>query len=202
MQDAAGQPVWQTQTPAFEVRDWPIDLRGQACGRYQLVVAGRSVGDFYLSDEPAVRRWGVVEISLKTSTRRPRSPSRSPAVKRCGATTSSTSRSPGLYAGYEVVGVQKRSGGPDRSSSRDIRFTRRTETVTVNGRPAFVFESRQTVPLAEVPTEDHYLFTFRANGGSERGGRPVKLPFAQPSATKLDATPDGARMFSEIFVYL
>ena len=47
------------------------------------------------------------------------------------------------------------------------------------------------MPLAEVPTDDDYLFTFRSNGGSERGGRPVKLPFAQPTGTKLDATLGG-----------
>jgi hypothetical protein len=65
-----------------------------------------------------------------------------------------------------------------------------------------VFESKQTLPLAEVPNDDDYLFSFRSNGGSERGGRPVKLPLAQPAGTRPDAAPDAAAMVSEIFVYL
>ena len=201
--NAGGQLIWQTRTPDIEVRDWPLDLRGQPDGRYRLVVAGRPSGDFYLSDEPLARQWGVVEVFTKDLDHVPT------------FTISLASRGtvwryyifdqpfgPSSYSGYDVVGVRKRSGGADGSSNGDIRFTKRPETVTVNGRQAFVFESRQTLPLVEVPNEDDYLFSFRPNGGSERGGPAVRLPFAQPMATKLDAAPDGARMVSEIFVYL
>jgi hypothetical protein len=83
-----------------------------------------------------------------------------------------------------------------------VRFTKRSEAVTVNGRPAVVFESSQMLPLAEIPGDEEYLFSFRPNGGSERGGPPVKLPFAQPTGTKIETTSDGTRICSEIFVYL
>jgi hypothetical protein len=44
--DVAGrQPVWETRTPAQEVRAWPVDLRGWACGRYRLSVDGQLVLD-------------------------------------------------------------------------------------------------------------------------------------------------------------
>ncbi len=197
-----GEPAWQTRSPELPAGDCQLDLRGQPCGRYRLVVGGRPAEDFYLSEEPAVRQWGVVDVFLKDVAQAPTytiSFASRATVWRYYIFDQPKMVSP--YAGYDIVGVQKRSGR-DGSSNEDIRFVRRSETVTVNGRPAFVFESTQTVPLAEVPSEDEYLFTFRPNGGSERGGRPIKLPFAQPTATAFDPAPDGARMVSEIFVYL
>jgi hypothetical protein len=202
--NADRQPVWETRTPEFAVRDWPVDLRGQPDGRYRLLIAGRPAGDFYLSDEAVVRQWGVVEVFTKDINQ-------APTFAIAFASRGTVWRyyifdqppGPSSYSSYEVVGVRKRSGGTDGASNGDIRFTKRPGTVTVNGRPAFVFESRQTLPLAEVPNDDDYFFSFRPNGGSERGGRPVKLPFGQPTGTKVDATSeDGARMCSEIFVYL
>lgn len=79
------------------------------------------------------------------------------------------SEQPSRYVGYEVVGVRKRSNGAEPTSDGDIRFNRRAETV-VNGRSAIVFESEHAIPLSEIPNEADYLFIFRANGRSERGG--------------------------------
>ena len=200
--DVDGEPAWQTRSPEFPVRECQLDLRGLPCGRYRLVIGGLPAEDFYLSEEPAVRQWGVVDVFLKEVAQAPTyaiSFASRATVWRYYIFDQQKAVSP--YAGYDVIGVQKRSGSYG-SSNEDIRFVRRSETVTVNGRPAFVFESTQTVPLAEVPSEDDYLFTLRPNGGSERGGRPIKLPFAQPTATAIDRARDGARMVSEIFVYL
>jgi hypothetical protein len=202
--DAADRPAWETRTPAFDVHGWPVDLRGQPPGRYRLSVEGTVVLDFYLSDAPAARHWGVVEIVMKEASSVPTftiSLASRQTVWRYYIFDRPQEGSP--YAGYEVVGVRKRStAGGDSSGNGDIRFARRADAVTVNGRTAFVFESMQAVPLSEVPAEDDCLFTFKANGGSDRGGRPIKLPFAQPSATRLDAASGGAHMCSEIFVYL
>jgi hypothetical protein len=201
--NAFGQPVWNSQTPETEVRDWPIDLRGQPDGRYRLLVADRPSGDFYLSDEALARHWGVVDLFTKTLDGVPT------------FTMAFTSRStvwryyifdrpqgPSSYASYEVVGARKRSGGANGASPGEIRFTKRSDAVTVNGRTAAVFESSQMLPLVEMPGDEDYSFSLRPNGGSERGGPPVKLPFAQPAGTKVEATSDGPRVCSEIFVYL
>lgn len=196
----ARQPTWETQTPSTDVRAWPIDLRGRPCGRYRLRVNGDVVLDFYLTDMPAVRQWGIVEI-LPKAWDAPPTFSLALAARETVWRYYIFDQPQGgsSYAGHEVVGVRRRSGGGD--SNGDVRFAKKAKPVTLNGRQATIFESMQPLPLAEVPTEDDYLFTFKANGG-ERGGRSIKLPFAQPSATKLDETSDDVRMCSEIFVYL
>jgi len=200
--NASGGVVWQSRTPDVDMREHAIDLRDQPCGRYRLAIADQPFGDFYLTDAPAARLWGVVEVFLENTEEVPRY-----AISFASRATfwryyifdAPTPASP--YGGYDVVGLRKR---PDKnaSSNGDIRFARGSEVVTVNGRPAFVFESTQTVPLAEVPGGDDYAFTFRPNGSSERGGQSIRLPFAQPVATRPDARPDGVRMVSDIFVYL
>ena len=201
--DADGQPVWRTETPDRDVSDWPIDLRGRPSGRYQLVVADRPPVEFYLSDEPIARQWGVIEIFLKDIEQDPTftiSFASRETVWRYYIFDQGQAES--IYGGYEVVGTRKRSASTERSRGGDIRFVKQPQPVTVNGRPAFVFESSQAVPLAEMPGDDDYLFSFKANGGSERSGRPIALPFARPAATKPDLAPGSARMISEIFVYL
>jgi hypothetical protein len=201
--DADGQPVWRTKTPDRELHDWPIDLYGRSSGRYQLAIAGRAPMDFYLSDESLVRQWGVVEIFPKAIEQVPTftiSFASRETVWRYYIFEPEEAGS--IYAGYEVVGIRKRFASTERSRGGDIRFVRQPQPLTVNGRRASVFESSQAVPLAELPGDDDYLFSFKSNGGSERSGRPIVLPFARPAATRPDATPDGARMISEIFVYL
>ena len=201
--DADGQPVWRTETPDRDVRDWPVDLRGRPWGRYQLVIAGRPPMEFYLSDQPVARQWGVIEIFLKEIEQVPTftvSFASRETVWRYYIFDQEQAES--MYASYEVVGVRKRFASAERSRGSDIRFVKQPQPVTVNGRPAFVFESSQAVPLAEIPGDDDYLFSFKANGGSERSGRPIALPFARPAATRPDSTPGSAHMISEIFVYL
>ena len=201
--DAGGQPVWQAHTPETELRDWPLDLRGQPDGRYRLQIAGRPVGDFYLSDEAVARRWGVVDVFTRDLEQ---APTFTIAFASRGTTWRyyivDRAQGASSYASYEVVGVRKRSGAANGTSHGDVRFIKRSDPMTVNGRPAVVFESSQTLPLAEIPGEDDYLFSFRPNGGSERGGPTVKLPFAQPTGTKVETTPGGTRLCSEIFVYV
>ncbi len=200
--NASGDVAWQSRTPDVDVSDHPIDLRDQRGGHYRLVIAGQPAGDFYLTDEPTVSLWGIVEVFLENIEQLPRyaiSFGSRATVWRYYIFDAPTPASP--YGGYDVVGLRKRA---DKSASNpgDIRFAKRGEVVTVNGRPAFVFESTQAVPLAEKPSGDDYAFTFRPNGSSERGGQPIRLPFAQPVTTKPDARPDGVRMVSDIFVYL
>jgi len=216
-----GQPVWEAPMPDQDVRAWPIDLRAQPCGRYVLSFEGQALLDFYLSDTPAVRQWGVVEIFPGDAGLAQRIPAGSRVIDEAGVPLGRTftiwlasretvwryyifdqPQQESRHAGYEIVGVRKRTGSAEEAGLGDIRFTRKAETVTLNGRAAVVFESEQAVPLSEVPTEDDYVFTFKANGRSERGGRSIKLPFAQPAATRIDATPGATRMCSEIFVYL
>ena len=79
-----------------QVRDWPIrSAAASRAERYQFVIAGRPAGDFYLSDEPAVSPVGRRRDSPQRHRHRPEAhvrPSRSPAARRSGVTTSSISR--------------------------------------------------------------------------------------------------------------
>jgi hypothetical protein len=88
---------------------------------------------------------------------------------------------------------------PGDPSANEILFNRMEGTAMVNGREDVVFESQQAVALFQSPTEHDHLFTFEAK---DRRGPTINLPYAQPAGTKLDATPEGRRMCSEILVYL
>jgi len=215
-----GQPVWSTQTPAQAVGSWTIDLRDQPCGRYRLSIDGKPALDFYLSDMPAVRQWGVVEIFAGGPELAAHVPtacqvidaSGQPHVRSFAIALSARQTTwryyifeprPGpAYEGYQVIGTSKRGNGGDGPSATEIRFIRRAETVVRGGRAATVFESEQPVALSQSPGEDDYVFWFKSNGQTARSGRSIKLPFAQSAATRLDATAGGVQMCSEIFVYL
>ena len=170
---------------------WPIDMRGQPCGLYHLSAEDTVLLDFYLSERLAVRHWGLVEIFAKDTSVALTftiSLASRETVWRYYIVNKSHVGSP--YDSYEVVGERRRSGAGDNSGNGDIRFTKRSETVMLDGLPAVVFESQQAIAFLERPTEDDYFFMFRANGQGERAGRPVKLPFAQPASTAIN-TADG-----------
>jgi hypothetical protein len=220
--------VWQQQTPAQQVSAWPIDLRGQLCGRYQLYVDGAVPQDCYLHDGRNARLWGMAEIFAGGRALAKHIPSDCQIVDASGQilprkfviafaaratmwryyifdpsqqrSTQQESEVLGLLRGAAVsIAAGADAAGAGDAGARQIQFTRKPGLVTLAGRQAIVFESQQRVALCQAPMDGSHVFTFKANGS---GARAVSLPIACPSATSLDAAADGVRLCSEIFVYL
>ncbi len=215
------QPVWQAQTPEQAVQAWNIDPQALPSGRYVLTVDGAEALDFCLSEAPTANQWGVVEIFPGGPNQAPRIPEARQVIDAAGqpharAFTIALARRQTFWRyyvfdqsppgssdeDYKVIGKSKRGNTANSPEAMDIQFTRRDEPVTLNGRRAVVFESEQAVALCQLPGEEDYQFMLQGSGRSDQAVRRIKLPFAQPAATKLEAAAGGTRMCSEIFVYL
>lgn len=203
------QIVWEAQTPAQEVSSWTIDLRHRPCGRYRLQVDGEAALEFYLDDAPAARQWGIVEIHAGGPESATRVPAACQAIDASGLPTERTftvalgaRKTTWRYYIFGQPGSAYESHQVYGTGETEIHFTRLHEPLTRGGRQAAVFESDQPVALCQSPGESGYAFVFKANGQAPRGGRAIRLPYAQPMATKLDVGAGGPRMCSDIFVYL
>lgn len=212
-------PVWQNPACAPETRDCALDLSALADGRYRLLLDGRELRVFYLSDQPAATRWGVVDIYPGGPGMPGRVPPMRQVVDDSGRplpksfairmTTRSTlwryyivnpNTEDRRYEGHRVEGVARRQAKHAERPAAPFAFEEMGQT-QVDGREARVFESTQPIPLREHPGVE-YEFTFRANGQGERGGRALKLPYARAQASRLETLDGARRMVSEIYVYL
>ncbi len=220
------QPVWESQTPEQAVRAWNIDLHALPSGRYVFTVDGAETNDvaaldFYLSEASAANQWGVVEIFPGGPNQAAHFPEACQVIDAAGQAQARNftialerrqtfwryyvfdpSRPDASEEDYKVIGKSKRGSMADSADITDIQFIRRDEPVTLNGRRAVVFESEQAVALCQLPGEEDYQFLLQESGRSDQAARRIKLPFAQPAATRLEAAAGGTRMCSEIFVYL
>lgn len=220
------QPVWEAQTPEQAVQAWNIDLHALPSGRYVLTTDDAETNDaaaldFYLSEAPAANQWGVIEIFPGGPNQAAHIPQASQVIDAAGLPQARNftialarrqtfwryyvfdpTRPDSSEEDYKVIGKSKRGSTADSAEATDIQFTRRDESVTLNGRRAVVFESEQAVGLSQIPGDEDYQFMLQESGRSDQAARRTKLPFAQPAATRLEAAAGGTRMCSEIFVYL
>jgi hypothetical protein len=212
------QVVWQVQVPA-NAGVVPLDLRLLPEGRYRLAVGGSMALEFYLSDQVAAQLWGVVAIYAGGRLQADLLPENCRALDNAGVASPRTftialdcrktiwryyivdPTGKQDYGSYELSGVNKTMMQPDGSSSGEIRFVRRNETAPVNGHAAWVFESQSPLPLLQYPA-DELSFTLRPPGQGPRGGRAIKLPYAQPGSIVMTDGPEPRRTCSEIFVYV
>ena len=213
-----GEPVWWSARLAPGARVVSLDLGALPDGRYRFRIGDHLAPAFYLSDQPAVGRWGVVEI-FPGGALAGHVPASHRVLDEAGRSQPKTFvirlDNPGsiwryyivehnaddhAYDGHRVEGYARPgSRGTDNRVAR-IEFTELTRT-RVEGRPARVFESTRPIALRERPGDD-YEFVFKANGQGERSGPPFRLPYASAETTRLETVSGVARMCSEIFVYL
>jgi hypothetical protein len=224
-----GHPVWKSQTPEQPVQAWNIDLRAQPPGRYTLAVDGATVLDFYLSEAPVAKRWGVVEIFAGGPNQVKHIPQACQAIDAGGqghtrsfsiALDSSKTlwryyifdREQGDVPGGEYAIVDKRRNGTSvgRDGANGIEFIRRDDPKTLDGRPVLVLQSRQALTLSQFPGDADHQFTLEVKR-SDAAPLQIKLPFAQPATTRFvpaeidkesaaESSKKG-RMCSEMFVY-
>ena len=212
-----GLPAREFKTPDGDTREFPIDLSDLPAGRYGLAINRKQPEPFYLSDVPAVRQFGFVEIYAGGPAMGARVPEAARAIGPAGEAAPKRfavrflsrrttwryyvfSAAPGErnFDGYQVVGQSRRPLG--KGDPGPVRFLARPEPVELQGRRARVFESEQPIPLWQIPGEEH-LYTLKPDG-SHGAGPAYPLPYAQPGSTRLESDGTARRMVSEIFVYL
>jgi hypothetical protein len=212
--------VWESQTPEQEVGSFPLDLGALGTGRYVLNVNGKTAWEFYLSDRPPVKDWGIVEIFAGGPAMAERVPERCQVIDASGNPRSSTfslhldnrrtcwryciiSTAPDerSFDGYQIVGTNKGKADEGSKGTQGLQFARKADKVLPGGQLSLVFESQQDIPLLQFPADEH-VFTFRANGQGEGGGSAIKLPYPRADTTRLEVESGKRRMLSEVFVYL
>ena len=206
------QTVRETRTPKEPVSSWNVNLSGAPRGRYSLNVDGQSTLEFYLSDQPAVDYWGLVEIFPGGSEMTDLVAADCRLLDASGATlqrdfaVAMSARKSiwryhivddapehNNYDNYTVVGSRR-----DASRNRDIPFIR-VQSRSGSAANELLFESREILPLRQEPSREH-VFSFKPAGRSSSSG--LKLPYALARNTRLDIGSGSRQMYSDIFVYL
>jgi hypothetical protein len=193
-----------------------LDLRQIAEGRYILALDSKELLKFYLSNVPPAQQWAAIAIYAGGSRQADALPANCRALDSAGAVTPRTftlalasrktiwryyiidSAGKQDFSGHEVFGTLRKSAGSPQDSN--IAFVRLPQTVPIDGRTAWVFESKSPLPLLQSPTAEFSL-TLRPNGNGKRGERSIRLPFAQPGSLAWRDRPEPPSLCSEVFVY-
>jgi hypothetical protein len=218
LKDASNrQTVWESKTSDEEASVCNLDLAGVSNGRYNLNVNGKQALAFYLSDQPPVKTWGLIELFpggpamadripeacrlIDASAQlHPRSFAVSLETRKTTWRYHITDKSPNGqgYDDFTVVGTRKsRSGKPSRKSE-SLLFSK-VQPSPGSGEPTLLFESQQALPLLQAPSGEH-VFSFKPGDASANAG--LKLPYATPRGTRVDTVSGKRRMYSDIYVYL
>jgi hypothetical protein len=196
----------------------PLDMRRFPEGLYGLQVDDRPPQFFYLTDELAVRRWGVISVYAGGIRQASQLPEQCRVIDNDGVVHPKTfilalesrktiwryyvipSRDDQRFDEYQVVSTSKKLAEGSSLSDNDLTFDRLDGTTPLGGRDAWVFESKKAIPFLFSPAAA-FALTLRPYKNGKSGQRTIRLPYAQPtSLTKNGAHP--GQMCSEIFVYL
>lgn len=213
------QIVWETTTPSNALSGWSLELAALPAGRFSLEVDNAQALEFYLSDEPPVKHWGLVEIFPGGPALTGVVPEDCRVIDADGSPTPrhfaiSMNSRPTIwryhiidkvsgqqsYDDFMVVGTRKNPAGKSSRESKSIPFTR-TQQQTGDGERILLFESQQGIPLYRFPSDKH-VFSFTPKAQGTNADSALKLPYAQARSTKLDAESGAQRMCSDIYVYL
>jgi hypothetical protein len=206
------RPVQDSRSPFF------LDLRQLPEGRYILAMEKQELLKFYLSDRPAAQQWGAISIYVGGSRQALALSANCRVVDGDGMVTPKTftlalesqktiwryyvidPSGKQDFGKYELTATLRKSMAAEADAA-DLRFSRLPDTVPIDGRTAWVFESQAPLPLLQSPYTEFSL-TLRPNGNGKRGDRAIHLPYAQAGSLVFKKS-EGARQFcSEIFVYL
>lgn len=211
-----GQILWQS-TAATGSASRLFDLRRLQEGRYNLKLESQQLLTFYLSDRRPAQQWGAISIYAGGSRQAQHLPANCRPLDESGVATPRTftlalesrrtiwryyvidSTGKQDFGTYELIGTLRKSG--EASPSSEISFMRQPETVPVDGRTAWVFESQSRMPLLRSPSSDFSL-TLRPNGNVRRGERAIRLPYAQSASLAFKDATEPRQFCSEVFVYV
>src|SRR6266481_919602 len=211
------QVLWQSPLPEKGV-PLRLDLRKLPEGIYNLNINNEEPQRFYLSDDPALRRWGVVSIYAGGTRQAEHLPENCRVIDSEGIIHPRTftvalesrktiwryyiidSADKQDFSRYELVATAKAATTQVPAGS-DIPFVRLPEPEPIDGHAAWVFESKSPLPLLLSPASALSLI-LRPNGASQRGGKAIRLPYAQPNSLVAKEGPGPKQMCSDIFVYV
>jgi hypothetical protein len=195
------------------------DLRKFAEGMYLLQVNDKPPKRFYLSDQSAVRNWGVISIYAGGSRQATHLPDNCRALDSNGVTDPKTftlaletrktiwryyiipSAGQQNFSQYELAGTSKKAPGSSTASENEFQFALLPETTPVDGRTAWVFESKAALPFLSSPA-NAFSLSLRPNKNGKTGQRAIRLPYAQPSSLAARPGVEPREMCSEVFVYV
>jgi len=227
--DASSSASLQVLDPLSKSVLWPVsaeqnqvpfvDLRRLPEGRYILARDGEVLQTFYLMDQAP--KWGAISIYAGGSAQ-----SHLPA--NCRVIDSQDQNPPQITPkiftlaldarktiwryyiiaatstrdldSYELTGAIKRATRVENGAAIDLHFLRQPETLAIDGRAAWVFESQSPIPLLHSPASEFSL-TLRPGDKGARGDQPIRLPYARPAAFARKGDADST-LCSEVFVYV
>jgi hypothetical protein len=215
IEPVTGQALWEgvIEHPDAALA---IDLRRLPEGLYVFQQEKKDPARFYLSDLPAAQQWGAVAIYAGGTRQADALPKNCRVLDSAGTATPRTftlalkSRKTIWryyiidpagkqdFSSHELSGALRRPAGENGEADSSIVFVRQKQTVPLDGRTAWVFESEDPLPLLQSPGAEFSL-TLRANGN---GNRAIRLPFAQPGSFVFIDRPQPGSLCSEVFVYV
>jgi hypothetical protein len=196
-----------------------VDLRKSSEGLYLLQIDDHPPERFYLSAQLAVRRWGVISIYAGGSRQAGYLPDNCRALDSNGVADPKTftlaletrktiwryyiipSADQQNFGQYELAGAGRKAPGSSPASENEFQFTLLPGTTPVDGRAAWVFESKAALPFLMSPA-NVFSLSLRPNKNGKTGQRTIRLPYAQPSSLAARAGVEPKEMCSEVFVYV
>jgi len=208
------QALWQG---AIQHPDAPllIDLRRLPEGLYIFQQEKKDPERFYLSDLPPAQQWGAIAI-YAGGLRQAALPQNCSILDSAGAVTSRTftlalksrrtiwryyiidQAGKQDFSSHELSGTLRNPAVGNGAAGSSIVFVRQKQTVPIDNRTAWVFESQDPLPLLQSPGTEFSL-ALRPNGN---GKRSIRLPFAQPGSFVFIDRPRPGSLCSEVFVYI
>jgi hypothetical protein len=209
------QALWQG---AIEHPDAPllVDLRRLPERLYILQQEKKDPERFYLSDLPPAQQWGAISIYAGGLRQAAALPENCSVLDSAGTARPRTftlalksrrtiwryylidSAGKQDFSSHELSGTLRNPTGENGATDSSIVFVRQTQTVPIDGRTAWVFESQNPLPLLQSPGAEFSL-ALRSNGN---GKRAIRLPFAQPGSFVFIDRPQPGSLCSEVFVYV
>jgi hypothetical protein len=196
-----------------------LDLRNVREGLYILQIDSTPPQLFYLTDQLAVRRWGVISIYPGGSRQAGQLPDNCRVLDSDGVPSPKTftlaletrktvwryyiipSAGQQNFSQYQLASTTKKTPGPDAGLESEFQFALLPATSVIDGRTAWVFESTAALPFLQTPA-NAFSLNLRPNKNGKAGQRTIRLPYAQPVSMVRHQGSGSGSMRSEIFVYV
>ena len=199
-------------------RPLQLDLRKLPEGLYLRQIENKPPRRFYLTNQLPARCWGVISIYPGGIRQADRLPENCRVIESDGTIHPRSfvlnledrktiwryyiipSDDKQDFSHFEVARIIKKGSVTTAAVENEALFAFK-ETVPIDGRTAWVFESNSPLPLLLCPT-NAFSLTLRANKNGKPGQRAIRLPYPQPASLTMKQGTTPGQMCSEVFVYV
>ena len=188
-----GDPVWTGPLLRQGHNALDLELFSVPDGRYRLSLDGTDLREFFLTERPTPRFWGVFEVDLGTA--KPAVKGQDPLSYRI---TFEPRKSFWRYVIRSLIKNRDLSGAQIVSEPKGITFS---DAVADPAGEAdlWVVESKEALPLYVSPAS-HHSFTLTLPAASGPAPPPGALPCPSADATRVLDTETTPKMVSTIYV--